>query len=133
MRVLICGDRNWTDEKLIEDYILSLEAGSVIIQGEAPGADKIAKRLGKKHGYEVKGFEADWGRYGRAAGPIRNKRMVVEGVPDLVVAFHDDVSRSKGTKDMIKTAEGFGVPYQIKGHSGRTHDKLVKPSLFTWF
>ncbi len=118
MRVLICGDRNWKDETLIEDYILSLETGSVIIQGEAPGADKIAKRLGEKHGFEVQGFEADWDRYGNAAGPIRNKEMLVEGKPDKVVAFHNDLSRSKGTADMIKQSERLGVPVEIRRSVG---------------
>ncbi len=114
MRVLICGDRNWTDETLIEDYILSLETGSVIIQGEAPGADTIAKRLGEKHGFTVQGFEADWDKYGNGAGPIRNTQMLVEGKPDKVVAFHNDLSKSKGTANMIKQAKRLGVPVEIK-------------------
>ena len=123
MRVLICGDRNWTNEKLIEDYIQSLEAGSVIIQGECPGTDEIAKRLGKKHGFEVQGFDADWDKYRNAAGPIRNKEMLVEGKPDKVVAFHNDLSKSKGTADMIKQAKNLGVPVKVRRSGGVLTEK----------
>jgi len=121
VRVLICGSRYWKDEKIIEDYILTLEKGSVIIEGEGRGADRIAKKLGKKHGFEVEGYEADWDIHGDKAGPIRNKRMILEGKPDKVVAFHDNISKSKGTKDMIETASKHGVPYHVRGHNGVTH------------
>jgi hypothetical protein len=120
VRVLICGSRDWTDEKMIEDYILTLKEGSVIIEGECPGADKIAKKCGKKHGFEVEGYRADWDLHGDKAGPIRNKRMILEGKPDKVVAFHDDISKSRGTKDMINKAKDYGIPYHVRGHNGIT-------------
>lgn len=107
-KVLICGDRNWSDRKKIEDYIRTLPKGTVIIEGEAEGADRIAREVGERLGYEVKKVRADWSRHGRAAGPIRNKRMLEEK-PDLVVAFHGDISKSKGTKDMVSQADKAGI------------------------
>lgn len=54
-------------------------------------------------------FPADWKKYGRAAGPIRNTEMLVKGKPDLVIAFHYNLDRSKGTKDMIQQSLNHGV------------------------
>ncbi|GAG79350.1 unnamed protein product, partial [marine sediment metagenome] len=95
-RILICGDRNWTDIETIEDFIRSLPPDTIIIHGNSRGADKIAERKAKEQGLTVKSYSADWDKYGRAAGPIRNKQMLLEGRPDKVVAFHNDLSKSKG-------------------------------------
>ena len=113
-RILICGDRNWKDVETIENFISSLSPDTVIIHGNSRGADKIAERKAKEHGLTVKGYSADWDRYGRAAGPIRNKRMLLEGRPDRVVAFHNDLSKSRGTADMLRQAEKRGVAFEIR-------------------
>ena len=54
----------------------------------------------------------------RAAGPIRNQRMLVEGKPDLVIAFHDDLESSRGTKDMIKRSLKAGIRVWHYSHTG---------------
>lgn len=113
MRVLICGDRHWSDWQAIDTYVSLLPVGSVVIQGEAPGADSAAREAAVAHGYAFESYPADWAAYGRAAGPIRNKQMLTEGQPDLVVAFHDDLESSKGTMNMISQARKAGVPVQI--------------------
>ena len=53
---------------------------------------------------------ADWGRHGRAAGPIRNQEMLDVGGHDLVVAVNRDWAKSKGTNDMVKRCERAGIP-----------------------
>jgi len=113
-RILICGDRNWTDIETIENFIKSLPPDTIIIHGNSRGADKIAKREAKKHGLTVKSYPADWNKYGRAAGPIRNKKMILEGRPDKVVAFHNDLSKSRGTADMIRQAKKRGIAFEIR-------------------
>lgn len=113
MRVLICGSRQWTDEETIEEYIKTLSPHSMIIHGNCRGADRIAKRLALKHGHSEIPFTAKWGKYGWAAGPIRNKQMLEDGEPDMVVAFHDNISMSKGTKNMIEETRKRGVPHKI--------------------
>lgn len=112
-RVLICGDRDWTDEETIEKYIETLAPRSMVIHGAYRGADLIAGRLADKHGHLVIPFRGKWGKYGRAAGSIRNTEMLDRGDPDLVIAFHDDIEESKGTKDMIEQASERGIPYKI--------------------
>jgi len=115
MRVLICGSRSWTDRKAIRDFLLTLPKSSVVIEGEASGVDTIAREEAEKLGIEVLKFPADWKRYGRAAGPIRNRQMLVEGKPDIVVAFHSDISKSKGTLNMLRQAKERKFPIRLMG------------------
>ena len=114
MNVLICGDRNWTDQDTIENYIKTLSPNSVIIHGGCRGADTIANDMAIKHGHLVNDFPAYWESYGAAAGPIRNGEMLKQGKPELVVAFHDNLENSKGTKDMIRQAKRAGVPVEVR-------------------
>lgn len=114
MRVLICGDRNWTDYKAIEKYIKTLPQGSTIIQGMCRGADWIARQLAMRHGFETEDYHAKWELYGTNAGPVRNAQMLREGKPDLVVAFHNNLDDSKGTVDMIRQAKACGVPVEVR-------------------
>lgn len=112
MRVLICGDRNWTS---VESILTQIEhyQPSVVIEGEARGADTIAREVANHLGIPVLAFPADWETYGRAAGPIRNAQMLKEGRPDLVLAFHENIEQSKGTKNMITIAEKAGIPTKV--------------------
>lgn len=121
MRVLICGDRNWTDTEVIEDLIIGLGsrcADLVLIEGCAKGADHTACvfddpvycRLEHAH------YPADWTLHGKAAGPIRNAQMLSEGMPEVVYAFHDDLEHSKGTKDMVTKAKRAHVPVYLISH-----------------
>lgn len=109
MRVLFCGSRNWTDQVAILNALNELPADTVIIHGGARGADEMAGKMAEDIlGLEVEVYEADWERYGRAAGPIRNKQMLDEGKPGLVIAFLKP--GSKGTKHMIKIAREAKIP-----------------------
>ena len=105
MRVLVTGDRNYNKLGIIERELKKFPSGTIIIHGAAPGADTlagfVAERIGLKVINDGKGFPADWRRYGKGAGPVRNKQMLDEGKPDLILAFHDDIKNSKGTKNMI--------------------------------
>ena len=53
----------------------------------------------------VEEYPADWKKYGKSAGPLRNQRMIDEGKPDLVVAFPGGV----GTADMISRAKAYNI------------------------
>lgn len=110
MRVLICGDRNYTNRKKIRAYMVTLPKNTIIIDGGARGADSLANEIAVQNGYPTERYFAEWNIYGRAAGPIRNKQMLDEGKPDLVVYFHDDIDNSKGTRNMILKATAAGIP-----------------------
>jgi len=115
MKVLICGSRDWNDYWAIYDVISRLDRSSVIIHGAAPGADTIAGMIGKTLGFNVIAVPAEWNKYGRAAGPIRNKKML-NMQPSLVLAFHEDIKNSKGTKNMVEIAKKKGVEVKEYGN-----------------
>jgi hypothetical protein len=110
MRVLICGSRDFFDAKAINNVISKLKAGDVVIQGKAPGADTTAENLAEARGdLEVQSFPAEWHKYGKRAGPIRNQQMLDEGKPDVVFAFYTDKKGSKGTADMVRRSKKAGI------------------------
>ena len=117
MRLLICGSRDWTDEKFIYDQLKKFKNKiDIVIEGEARGADKLAAAAARKLGIPVLPFPADWYKYGKAAGFIRNRQMLKEGNPDGGWAFSDDIEHSIGTKGMVKILCSAGKPVKVFKH-----------------
>lgn len=101
MNVAIIGSRTFTDYERAEQFLSALELDITrVISGGAKGADAIAERYAAEHGIPITVYPADWKRYGRGAGMIRNKQIIDDA--DVVVAFWDGVS--KGTKHSIELA-----------------------------
>ena len=120
-KVLVCGgrdfaDREWMDRVLrfIDRHHARLLPGPIgkIICGGAPGADTLAAEWAEGCGLPCRVFPAVWLNHGKAAGPIRNQRMLDDGKPDLVVAFPG----GRGTADMVRRAQAAGIKtYPLKG------------------
>jgi hypothetical protein len=125
MRVLVCGGRRFFDKRLLDQTLSALTPPpTVIIEGEASGADILAREWAKSHGIPFEPYPADWDNitrpgavvkrrydgkfYDAAAGHIRNQKMLVEGKPDLVVAMPG----GSGTADMVRRARAARVPVQ---------------------
>lgn len=108
MRVLVCGSRDWGDYGRIRRAMEQLPPGTVIIAGGASGADTMAARVARELKFRLEIYMAEWQRDGRAAGAIRNRRMLEEGRPDLVLAFYDP-KKSKGTRNMVSIASAAKV------------------------
>ena len=117
MRVLVCGSRHFTNllqMKSILQSIFDPDDTVTLIHGDATGADKLSEEAltGYFHGgFVVQRYPANWQKYGRAAGPIRNKQMLDEGKPDLVIAFL--APNSRGTKNMIELAQAANITVRI--------------------
>jgi len=112
MKVLVCGGRKYRNWSKVADTLRALHAETpidLLIHGCAPGADTLAARWAYLVGVRERGFAADWDAHGKAAGPMRNQRMLTEGKPDLVVAFPG----GDGTADMVRRAEAAGVKYRL--------------------
>lgn len=120
-RILVCGGRDFTDKDLLFrtlDRICHARDWTTppnqhgnrlpmvdIVHGDARGADRLAAQWAAVNWCRCTAYPAQWNRNGRAAGPIRNQRMLHEEHPHLVVAFPG----GRGTADMIKRAETAGV------------------------
>ncbi len=115
-RVVIAGCRdynNYAEAKVYIDFCLCnlrKENNIVILSGCASGADAIGERYAEENGLEVEKHPADWEKYGRSAGPRRNKQMAE--ICDYVICFWDGESR--GTKSMIDFAKRCNKPVNVK-------------------
>ena len=110
VKVLICGGRDFNDYGLLADTLVGLigqydPKEVTFISGHARGADKLGERFANANQCKLLIFPADWDKYRKAAGFIRNQKMIDEGKPDLVVAFPG----GRGTEGMIKRAKKHGI------------------------
>lgn len=116
-RVLVCGGRNYGSQdgqldRLRRTLDAALDAAqsvgkvAVIIHGNARGADLLADQYAREKSIRVLPFPADWNLYGRRAGPIRNKLMLTESQPHVIIAFKG----GNGTAHMMKIGREAGVP-----------------------
>lgn len=108
MKVLVCGGRDYADELHVFDVLDELwrdRAVEQVIHGGASGADSLARRWANYREVPHVPYPADWMRYGPAAGPLRNQRMLDHAKPDLVVAFPGGT----GTADMVRRAKAARV------------------------
>lgn len=114
-RVLVCGQRDYKNYQAIFDFLSPFGPGTTVIHGKAPGADTLAGKVAHDLGYNVEEYPAQWNTYGRAAGPIRNRQMLVKGRPDIVGAFYKKggQAESKGTNNMVMQARQANVPTLI--------------------
>lgn len=118
-RIIICGGRHFNDYEALESLVNSaltekgLDSNEVeIVSGHCEGADMLGELYAEKHGIVCKAFPAEWEKYGRAAGPIRNSQMIEyasESAIPIVVAFVSP--RTKGTTDTVNKAikRGFSI------------------------
>ncbi len=109
-RIIVAGTRGFNDyeyfSKKIKEIISDIEGNFIFYSGMASsGADKLIIDFCKKEGYLYHPYPADWDRFGKGAGFIRNGMMAATGT--WLIAFHDGVS--PGTSHMIKVAKEHGL------------------------
>lgn len=125
-KVLICGGRDFTAfedaSNIVRDHLATMSWDSpekneiMFISGMAKGADQIPFYIVDGEEDEWAGileFPADWEKYGRKAGPVRNQQMIDQGQPDLVIAFPTE--KSTGTYDMIRRAKKHNIEVVVYG------------------
>ena len=116
MRVLVTGGRDFSDRALLNDALdrlHSIHGFTVLIHGDASGADRLSGEWAASKGIQVEARPAEWKKHGRAAGPIRNSQMLDEK-PGLVIAFPG----GKGTADMVKKAKQAGLEVVMVNNEG---------------
>jgi hypothetical protein len=127
--VLVTGDRDWDDRPGLWAALDAEHAADpfrAVTHGAARGADTDSAywsmdRLGGHHAHPAR-----WRELGKAAGPVRNQEMLDDPLkPDVVVAFHDHLGSSRGTKDMVMRALKVGLPVKLVAH--RRYTVSLKP------
>lgn len=111
LRVLVCGGRNYRGRSEVWGCLdrLRAERGvAVVIHGGASGADTLGAKWAITREVPQIAFRPNWAAFGPSAGPIRNRQMLDEGKPDVVIAFPG----GRGTADMIRQATDAGVPVE---------------------
>jgi hypothetical protein len=111
MKTIIAGSRSITSYSIVHWAIKESNIKiSTIISGTASGVDKLGELYAKNNNINLLQFPADWKKYGKSAGYIRNKEMATEA--DALIAIWD--GQSKGTNHMINIAKEFNLISFIK-------------------
>lgn len=108
MKLIVCGGRKYENKLAVYHVLDRVHAKykiSLIIEGGALGADRQARGWAIENRVPHVTEEANWAKYGRRAGPIRNGVMLAKYMPDGVIAFPGGM----GTANMIEQAEAAGV------------------------
>lgn len=98
-----------TTDRLLADKITA-GYSIVIVSGGCAGADLLGERYAKENGYSIDRYPAEWQKYSRKAGIMRNAVMADNA--DALIAYWDGISR--GTKNMIDEARKRGLAVRIK-------------------
>lgn len=121
VRIIIAGTRDFDDYELLKfkvDRIVEKEFKNCyisIVSGTCKGADQLGESYARTKGYHLYKFPAEWDKYGRKAGPLRNEKMAKFASGELIdnecvgvlIAFWD--GKSRGTKNMIENAHKYNL------------------------
>jgi len=109
MKIAVIGSRDYEHLDRVRYYVESLSPDTTIVSGGARGVDKTAEETAKQCGLTVIIFHANWDKYGKQAGMIRNADIIKHA--DKVVAFWD--GSSSGTRNSINRAKKANKPIKI--------------------
>lgn len=108
MRVLVCGGRDYNDYQRLSAALNAVHEKhtiTLVIEGGAKGADSLAGKWAEENGVARCVFPANWNKFGKGAGHVRNKNMLTLGLPDVVIAFPGGT----GTDNMVKVSREAGL------------------------
>lgn len=104
VKIIVAGSRSFSDYEMLKEKLDELIRGrknTEIVSGTAKGADLLGEKYARERGFEIKRFPADWDKFGKKAGYLRNEQMAKYA--NACVCFWD--GNSRGTKSMIDLAE----------------------------
>ena len=114
-RIVVSGCRNFNEYEKAKKYIdicisnIKTKYELIFVSGGCRGADFLGERYAKENGYKIERYSADWTKFGKCAGPKRNKEMA--GAADFVICFWDN--KSPGTKSMVEYTKNLNKPLKI--------------------
>lgn len=115
-RVAVAGCRyyeNYEESKEYIDFCISeirKKYTLIFVSGGCRGADALGERYAAENGFKTEIYPAVWEKYGRAAGPKRNKKIAE--ISDYIICFWD--GKSNGTKSLLSFAKKASKPVKIK-------------------
>lgn len=115
-KIVVAGSRDFKNYNVAKEYIdfciseIRRTNTLIFMSGSCKGADFLGEMYAKENGFEIKKYPAEWQKYGKAAGPIRNEKMAKDA--DYIICFWN--GQSKGTMSMIEYAEKYNKPIKIK-------------------
>ena len=114
-KVIIAGSRYFTSyqhlKEACEFYLSNKLPQVTIISGHAKGADSLGEKWASEMNLPCEIYPADWNKYGKSAGYIRNKQMAEVG--NALIAFKIKGIESKGTDNMISLAREKGISVRV--------------------
>ena len=115
LKLIVAGGRDFHNYQLLTKVIMDLalveyaDRAISIVSGMAKGADSLGYMFAVENSVRKYSFPADWNKYGRSAGMLRNKEMGV--FSDALLAFWD--GQSKGTQQMIQYMGTLDKPVHV--------------------
>lgn len=112
-KVIIAGGRDFNDYDKLKEFcnkVLTNQDEITVVCGMARGSDMLGYRYANEKGYLIEEFPAEWDKYGKKAGYIRNQAMA-DANSDALIAFWNGESR--GTKHMIDIVKEKGLKIKI--------------------
>jgi hypothetical protein len=112
LKVIVAGSRGFNDYEFLKeklDFLFQNKGEITIVSGTARGADKLGERYAEERGYDVIEMPADWDRFKKSAGYIRNEEMAK--IADASVIFWDETS--KGAKHMIDLSHKYELKTRV--------------------
>lgn len=106
MKLIIAGSRSFCDYQMLKKIVSVNKGITEIVSGTARGADSLGEKYGEEKKLKVTKFPANWDKYGKKAGYIRNIEMALYA--DEAIVFWD--GKSKGSKNMIEICKEYAVP-----------------------
>jgi hypothetical protein len=101
MKAIVAGSRTFHDYNRLNEVLSNCEPPiTEVVSGTAPGADRLGEVWANKNNIPITRFPANWGKFGKGAGLIRNEAMAKYA--EVLYAFWD--GESKGTANMIEQA-----------------------------
>ena len=114
-RFIVAGCRSFDNYQLLSDtmdnFLKIHDYDLEIVSGTCRGADQLGERYASERQLICKRFPANWNRYGKTAGPIRNRQMAEYA--NYLVAFWDGNKIRSGTWNMITTATKLKLHVEV--------------------
>jgi hypothetical protein len=108
MKTIIAGSRHLKNRETIMECIYEcpwIQEITEVVSGGAEGVDAIGEEWADIVGLGIRIFKANWNKYGKNAGPMRNRQMAAYA-DSLILIWNGE---SKGSANMLSNARNAGL------------------------